>query len=329
MEHYFQCIIHLAATSSHSNYINNSLKTLRSNSIGAMKVFESASYRNSGVIYVSSSEVYANAKILPTAKSCYVNVSFRGLGNCHNVGLKYSTAITVTHLGKIIQDTGAQRLFNVYNAKIKQDYFYGKVLPISIQQHLISDVITIHGDLEQVRSSLNLKDSFIMLLKDSIYKSNSYMAVPSPIIYECSKVGSSFIVVEIIPKEKVVDYGIADSSKHHTDLVRKIGITEKLEIFYALSNLGITGICAFQFEIYSYISKLFNGKCYKLQIWVTINNMSKYRDVSGCIINGEHYYINIKEMWNRTFVEFVKKVMAECFNWNIWHQIILKKIMSL
>ena len=149
-------------------------------------------------------------------------------------------------------------------------------------------------------------EDFVVLLGDTIYRSNDDRTVTSHIIDEYYKVASPVIALEEVPQEKVVDYGIVETEIKDRELIKIRGVVEKPEISQAPSNLGITGIYSFQSEIYNYIAELSPGRNNELQLSDAINNMAKERDVFGCVISGTRYDIGTKEMWYRTFIEFAK-----------------------
>ena len=80
----FDYVVHLAARPSPEDYISNPVETLMSNSIGTMKLLETAKLFKSRFVYTSSSEVYGNAEILPTPESYFGNVSSWGIRSCYD-----------------------------------------------------------------------------------------------------------------------------------------------------------------------------------------------------------------------------------------------------
>ena len=153
-------------------------------------------------------------------------------------------------------------------------------------------------------------EDFVVLLGDTIYRSNDEKTVTSHVVEEFSRTGSPVIAVEKVPREKVVDYGIVDAAARHNNMFKIMGVVEKPEINQAPSDLGITGIYAFHPEIYDYISRLSLGRNNEMQLSDAVNLMANERDVFGYIINGRRYDIGTKEMWYRTFIEFSKDVMT-------------------
>ncbi len=150
-------------------------------------------------------------------------------------------------------------------------------------------------------------EDFVVLLGDTIYSSNDGKTVTSHIIDGYSRIHNTLIAVEKVPRDKVTEYGIVEPSTIENNLFKIKGVVEKPEISKAPSDLGITGIYAFQPEIYTYISGLSPGKNNELQLTDAIHIMASEHDVFGYMINGKRYDIGTKMMWYRTFVEFSQK----------------------
>lgn len=154
-------------------------------------------------------------------------------------------------------------------------------------------------------------ENFVVLLGDTIYRSNEDKTVTSKVVQEFTRIGGAVIAVENVPREKVVDYGIVDPATRNEVLFKIRGVVEKPDVSHAPSNLGITGIYAFQPGIYNYISGLSPGRNNELQLSDAINTMAKEQDVFGYMITGKRYDIGTKEMWYRTFIEFSKKILKD------------------
>ena len=154
----FQFIVHLAARPSPEDYILNPVETLMSNSVGTMKLLETATRNKSRFFYTSSSEVYGNAEILPTPETYYGCVSSCGIRSCYDESKRFSEALIMAYHRKFDIDTRIQRPFNIYGPRIRPDGLYGRVIPRFIQQAIKGDEITIHGEGTQTRSFLYVDD---------------------------------------------------------------------------------------------------------------------------------------------------------------------------
>ena len=154
-------------------------------------------------------------------------------------------------------------------------------------------------------------ENFVVLLGDTIYRTNDYQTVTSHVVREFTRIGGTVVAVEKVPREKVVDYGIVDPATRNENLFKIRGVVEKPDGSLAPSDLGITGIYAFQPGIYNYISGLSPGKNNELQLSDAINSMANEQDVFGYRINGKRYDVGTKEMWYRTFIEFSKNILKD------------------
>lgn len=147
-------------------------------------------------------------------------------------------------------------------------------------------------------------DNFVVLLGDTIYKSNDEETITSHVVNVFAKIRSSVIAIEKVSPDKVVNYGVIEIDKKINNLVKIKSVVEKPEIHNAPSNLAITGIYAFNSEIYRYISNLSPGRNNELQLSDAIKEMANEGDVFGYEISGKRYDIGTKELWYKTFLEF-------------------------
>jgi UTP--glucose-1-phosphate uridylyltransferase len=149
-------------------------------------------------------------------------------------------------------------------------------------------------------------EPFVVLLGDTIYRSLVKRTVTQQLLEVYKKYNSTCLSLESVPKEKVRDYGMVKAEKVTNDIVRIKGVVEKPEPDQTPSNLGVTGIYAFQPEIYDFISRIKSGKNGEYQLSDAIDLMCKEMEVYGHIINGKRYDIGTMELWVKTFIEFAK-----------------------
>ncbi|MGC8657297.1 MAG: NAD-dependent epimerase/dehydratase family protein [Thermoplasmata archaeon] len=154
----FDYVVHLAARPSPEDYINNPIDTLLSNSLGTLKTLEIARKGNSTYMYTSSSEIYGDADVLPTPETYYGWVNSTGIRSCYDEGKRFSEALIMAYHRQYKLNTRIQRPFNVYGPRIREDGFYGRVIPRFILQALKNDPLTVHGDGMQTRSFLYVSD---------------------------------------------------------------------------------------------------------------------------------------------------------------------------
>ena len=149
-------------------------------------------------------------------------------------------------------------------------------------------------------------EPFVVLLGDTIYRSKLKRTVTQQLLDVYEKYNSTCISLEPVPKEKIKDYGMVKAEKVSDDIVRIKGVVEKPEPDQTPSNLGITGIYAFQPEIYDSISRIKPGKNGEYQLSDAIDLMCKEMEIYGHIISGKRYDIGTMELWVKTFIEFAK-----------------------
>ena len=147
-------------------------------------------------------------------------------------------------------------------------------------------------------------EPFVVLLGDTIYRSSLQTTVTKQLLNLYEKYNSPCLSLEVVPKEKIKDYGMVKNEKISNDIVRITGVVEKPDPEISPSNLGITGVYVFQADIYDYVARIKRGWNNEYQLSDAIDIMSRQRDVYGQIINGKRYDIGTKELWVKTFIEF-------------------------
>lgn len=154
----FDYVVHLAARPSPEDYTINPVHTISSNSFGTKVMLDIARNSSGTFMYTSSSEVYGEAAIIPTPENYYGNVNPNGIRSCYDEGKRFSEALSMAYHREYSLDVRIQRPFNVYGPRIREDGFYGRVIPRFIVQALENSPITIHGDGAQTRSFLFMTD---------------------------------------------------------------------------------------------------------------------------------------------------------------------------
>lgn len=150
-------------------------------------------------------------------------------------------------------------------------------------------------------------EDFVVLLGDTIYRSNNNDTVTSHVISDHYSLRKPVIAVERVDRKKVSDYGIVDPVEVGKSPFMIRGVVEKPSPEEAQSDLGITGIYILGAYVYDFIRKIGPGRNGEYQLSDAIDLMAKDMDVYGSIINGKKYDIGSKELWIRTFVEFARE----------------------
>ena len=154
----FDFVIHLAARPSPEDYIQNPLATINSNDLGTRVMLEIARKSDAVFMYTSTSEVYGDPSILPIPETYFGYVNPNGVRSCYDESKRFSESLIKAYERQYGLDIRIQRPFNVYGPRIREDGFYGRVIPRFIDQAIKNDSITIHGDGKQTRSFLYVED---------------------------------------------------------------------------------------------------------------------------------------------------------------------------
>lgn len=149
-------------------------------------------------------------------------------------------------------------------------------------------------------------EDFVVLLGDTIYRSENNKTVTSQILDVYAGIEKPCIAVEKVSREKVSHYGIVDPVDGEDDPFRIKGVVEKPIPEEAPSDLGITGIYVLGRYVYEYISKIQPGKNGELQLSDAYNFMIKDMDVYASHISGKRYDIGTMDLWIKTFIEFAR-----------------------
>ncbi|MDE1767790.1 MAG: GDP-mannose 4,6-dehydratase [Candidatus Micrarchaeota archaeon] len=154
----FDYVVHLAARPSPEDYMQNPLSTIDSNDIGTRRMLEIARMGKSIFMYTSTSEVYGDPKVLPIPEDYFGYVNPNGVRSCYDESKRFSEALIKAYERQFDLDVRIQRPFNVYGPRIREDGFYGRVIPRFIDQALNGKPLTVHGDGKQTRSYLYYTD---------------------------------------------------------------------------------------------------------------------------------------------------------------------------
>ena len=160
------------------------------------------------------------------------------------------------------------------------------------------------GDAIRYAKSFTGDEDFVVLLGDTIYKSENDRTVTSQLIDLYGKMNSPSITVEKVRREKIGDYGIIDGEEVSSGVFKVRSIREKPNISESPSDLGVTGIYILGPYIYEFLDTLRPGRNGEYQLSDAYNLLAKNMDVFALIMKGKRYDIGTKELWIKTFIEF-------------------------
>ena len=150
-------------------------------------------------------------------------------------------------------------------------------------------------------------EPFVVLLGDTIYKSNNQLTVTQQLINIYTEHKLPVIAVEEVDKEKIKDYGIIKGNKISEKVWLIKDLVEKPKIANAPSNMGITGTYILESDIFDYINRIKIGVNNEYQLTDALKLLCKDKSLLGYKFEGKRYDIGTKELWIKTFIEFSKE----------------------
>jgi len=158
-------IMHLASRASPLEFDKYPIEIIKANTLGTMNMLELARKYNARFLFTSTSEVYGDAKVIPTPETYNGNVNPVGVRSCYDESKRCGEALCMAYLRQYGLDVRIARTFNTYGPRIRADGVYGRVIPRFITQALNNKPITIFGDGKQTRSFCYVTDQIEGLLR--------------------------------------------------------------------------------------------------------------------------------------------------------------------
>lgn len=166
----YDWIFHMASPASPIHYQKNSLLTLDSNTIGTKNMLELARKCSARMVYASTSEVYGDAKVVPSPETYWGNVNSYGPRSCYDEAKRCGEAYCYEYFNKDKVDIRIVRIFNTYGPRLAVND--GRVVGSFIMQCLENKPITIFGEGRQTRSfcyvSDLIKGLMLLMQKDNL-----------------------------------------------------------------------------------------------------------------------------------------------------------------
>jgi len=158
-------IMHLASRASPLEFDKYPIEIIRANTLGTMNMLELARKYNARFLFTSTSEVYGDAKVIPTPETYNGDVNPVGVRSCYDESKRCGEALCMAYLRQYGLDVRIARTFNTYGSRMRADGVYGRVIPRFITQALNNKPITIFGDGKQTRSFCYVTDQIEGLLR--------------------------------------------------------------------------------------------------------------------------------------------------------------------
>lgn len=161
----FDFIIHGASIPSPEDYMGRPVETMLPNSVGLLNLLENARKNDSMLLFMSTSEVYGDATVIPTSENYWGYVNPVGLRSCYDESKRFGEALCMAYFRQYKVKVMIARIFNTYGPRLDPNAKYARVISTFITQAIKNKPITIHGDGTQTRSFCYITDTATALIK--------------------------------------------------------------------------------------------------------------------------------------------------------------------
>ena len=143
-------IYNLACPASPRHYQANSVKTVKTNVLGALHVLGAAKRLKARVLQASTSEVYGDPQVHPQPEDYWGHVNPIGTRACYDEGKRVAETLFFDYRRQHNLEIRVARIFNTYGPRMLEND--GRVVSNFVVQALRGEPITIYGDGSQTRS---------------------------------------------------------------------------------------------------------------------------------------------------------------------------------
>lgn len=148
-------------------------------------------------------------------------------------------------------------------------------------------------------------EPFAVLLGDTVI--DSLIPATQQLIDTFEQYRQPIIAVELIPRDKVSNYGIVGGTEISKKLLQVNEMVEKPDVKKAPSNLAVAGRYILTPEIFDAIEKTPRGKGNEIQLTDALRIILKRQGIIAQTIEGKRYDLGDKLEFLKTTVEFALK----------------------
>lgn len=165
----FDAILDFASPASPNDFATMPLEILAVGSTGTRNLLDRAVKDQAIFFLTSTSEVYGDPLVHPQPESYGGNVDPIGPRSCYDEAKRFSEALTMAYHRVHHLDIRIARIFNTYGERMRPSD--GRVVNTFVEQALLNEPLTLHGDGQQTRSFCHISDEVrgLMALLDSNY----------------------------------------------------------------------------------------------------------------------------------------------------------------
>jgi len=165
----FDAILDFASPASPNDFATMPLEILAVGSTGTRNLLD-RSVKDQAIFFLTStSEVYGDPLVHPQPESYGGNVDPIGPRSCYDEAKRFSEALTMAYHRVHHLDIRIVRIFNTYGERMRPSD--GRVVNTFVEQALLNQPLTLHGDGQQTRSFCHISDEVrgLMALLNSDY----------------------------------------------------------------------------------------------------------------------------------------------------------------
>ncbi len=158
-------VFHLASRASPFEFSEYPIDIIKANTYGTINALEIARRHGATFLFTSTSEVYGDARLLPTPETYNGNVNPIGIRGCYEEAKRLGESMCMAYVRQYNVNVRIARIFNTFGPRMRADGIYGRVIPRFIIQAHKNMPITVFGDGSQTRSFCYVTDQIEGLLR--------------------------------------------------------------------------------------------------------------------------------------------------------------------
>ncbi|KAL0895657.1 hypothetical protein ABMA27_011737 [Loxostege sticticalis] len=237
-------IYHLASPASPPHYMQNPVKTIKTNTLGTINMLGLARRVGAKILIASTSEVYGDPMVHPQPETYWGHVNPIGPRACYDEGKRVAETLAYSYAKQENVSVRVARIFNTYGPRMHATD--GRVVSNFIMQALQNLTITVYGNGKQTRSFCyvsDLVDGLLSLMASSYtlpvnignpveHTIEEFAMIIKNLVPGCRSTVATGAAVEDDPQRRRPDIAVAEANLHWTPKVSlQDGLQRTIEYF--------------------------------------------------------------------------------------------------
>ena len=249
----FDAVLDFASPASPNDFATMPLEILAVGSTGTRNLLDRAVKDQAVFFLTSTSEVYGDPLVHPQPESYGGNVDPIGPRSCYDEAKRFSEALTMAYHRVHHLDIRIARIFNTYGERMRPSD--GRVVNTFVEQALLNEPLTLHGDGQQTRSFCHISDEVrgLMALLDSDYNLPVNIGNPeeftmrelAEVVINLTSSSSEILSVSLPPErqgdplQRRPDIALAQSLlKWRPEVTLRIGLQKMIDHFIHVEGIS-------------------------------------------------------------------------------------------